>query len=791
MNTHLRSIFTLANVSHILSCLSLIFFVLVPFIGTWEFGYDGLTFYLKQGRGYVAENILIFISLCSVGTILGTFLWKITQRLHPTNLLLICTPPFLIALIAQLGLSENISRTAFYLSGGIFLLTVLSLFIIRKSTFPKALKWHNLQRWCTKKFSVNLVFFAVIFTSLLLNNLLQLASSNMDVGHYISIFIGRFFLFAAITGLLAFLVEILLLCTPKGFKWLIWGTLGLLPCLVVIDTFSTSIGRPLYPFINEFGEITIANFRMNLGACSENMKIFLYSQSDWLILLEGVSVLVSVFILSALIANLCQKASKKWNKQFSLFNITILFFAGISLAIAEQGLGTLWKSQQQRQEEYKNLPFQLGFFAAQRGVGTYNVTFKKTTSIEGEFLESPKLPDIYFFMVESMRADALTPKVTPFLAKFRDHSCQQLTSTWAGSNGTHLSWFSTFHSTPPVFWRSTVQQQENDPKNAGSPTLKWLKNQGYNLEVRAVCDLEYNQFGKTNFGSQGQLSHLIEHCSKDSLYASKGGICEREVFAFSQLRSALVKNKEGGNFYYTALDSPHYNYYWHSDFAPPFEDYVDDTSFPINPSPAELQRYVNRYWNACAWVDHQIEEFIGYLKANGRYENSIIVITGDHGEEFKEHGKWFHCSSVYNEQIEVPILIKWPKSQTLQPKVKNASHLDIMPSIMAHIGASDATLNILQGENLLSNSGDHTVITTTNYAGTNGVTMVMHRGDYAAYFSWPQYWLGNTPDQFSLESILKNGEPINLGDPTANLEALQKFFPDAFERFISEISVAE
>ena len=109
----------------------------------------------------------------------------------------------------------------------------------------------------------------------------------------------------------------------------------------------------------------------------------------------------------------------------------------------------------------------------------------------------------------------------------------------------------------------------------------------------------------------------------------------------NRLVQAVVSRPSGG-VYVTALDSPHYNYYWHEEFDPPFKDYDQDAQFPLNPSEEEVQRVVNRYWNSVAWVDWQMEQFCKFLKAQGRYDESIIILTGDHGEEFQEQGSWFH-----------------------------------------------------------------------------------------------------------------------------------------------------
>ena len=99
-------------------------------------------------------------------------------------------------------------------------------------------------------------------------------------------------------------------------------------------------------------------------------------------------------------------------------------------------------------------------------------------------------------------------------------------------------------------------------------------------------------------------------------------------------------------------------------------------------------------------MDYAIEEFVDFLKFKGKYDNSVIIITGEHGEEFQEEGSWFHCSSLNRYQTEVPIIIKWPKWVKNLPSHTNVSHYDIMPSVMDLIGLDSKFYNGLAGQYL-------------------------------------------------------------------------------------------
>lgn len=85
--------------------------------------------------------------------------------------------------------------------------------------------------------------------------------------------------------------------------------------------------------------------------------------------------------------------------------------------------------------------------------------------------------------------------------------------------------------------------------------------------------------------------------------------------------------------------------------------------------------------------DHYFGEFIDFLKNQDLYQNSMIILLSDHGEEFFEHQRWAHGSDLYDEQIRIPLLIKFPEQKYRGKTIHdNVSLQDILPTIMDYYG---------------------------------------------------------------------------------------------------------
>ncbi len=89
----------------------------------------------------------------------------------------------------------------------------------------------------------------------------------------------------------------------------------------------------------------------------------------------------------------------------------------------------------------------------------------------------------------------------------------------------------------------------------------------------------------------------------------------------------------------------------------------------------------NRYKNSAAWVDSLLGMFFDALETSGRLEKSIVIVTGDHGEAFWEHGVGTHGSDLGREQTEVALAMRLP-GQRAQRFSGVFSLMDVMPTVL-------------------------------------------------------------------------------------------------------------
>jgi len=88
------------------------------------------------------------------------------------------------------------------------------------------------------------------------------------------------------------------------------------------------------------------------------------------------------------------------------------------------------------------------------------------------------------------------------------------------------------------------------------------------------------------------------------------------------------------------------------------------------------------YLGGVKYTDQQLGLLFNKLKKMGIYRNSLIILTSDHGEEFREHGLFLH-SQVYNQTCAVPLIFKLPKNVNAGMRIDNLiCNISIMPSIL-------------------------------------------------------------------------------------------------------------
>lgn len=296
-------------------------------------------------------------------------------------------------------------------------------------------------------------------------------------------------------------------------------------------------------------------------------------------------------------------------------------------------------------------------------------------SESGGSINYPDTPDVKFdkpynivwLVSESLRADMLTPEFMPNTWKFAEKS-QRYLNHYSGGNGTRMGMFSQFYGLYGGYWFDFLYAHR-------APMLvDLIQKNDYSMMAYTSSRFSYPEFDKTIFASlqEEQLQSYTE-----------GAGWERDRKNVTDMLQ-FVENTQQPFFSFMFFESAHANYYFPEESIIR-EDYIDDFNYLTVDIEENIERIRNRYINATHHLDSQLGRVYDMLEEQGLLDNTIVVITGDHGEEFMEKGRWGHNSTFSQEQIRVPMLIHIPGREPGETSIMT-SHLDMPATIMAALG---------------------------------------------------------------------------------------------------------
>ena len=289
-------------------------------------------------------------------------------------------------------------------------------------------------------------------------------------------------------------------------------------------------------------------------------------------------------------------------------------------------------------------------------------------------------PNMLLIMIDTLRADHLgtygfpgpvSPKIDALSAE----------SVVFEEAFTSASW--TRASTASLFTAMTPSAHSCDVKVAMLPDdvttiAEVLQEQGYvtgglpnNINVTRSFNFQqgFDWFdyqapayiaGATESSSQLSMYNVVRKL-RDRLTGGKKRVEDYYQPADVVLGNAeefITANKDKRWFAFVHLMEPHDPY-----FERPFTGEGVGRAEMENPPP-ELEGAIRKaYQQEITWMDNEMGRFFEWMKAEGLYDNTVVVITSDHGEEFLEHGGWWHGTTLYDEQLHVPLIVKLPDSR--------------------------------------------------------------------------------------------------------------------------------
>ena len=231
-----------------------------------------------------------------------------------------------------------------------------------------------------------------------------------------------------------------------------------------------------------------------------------------------------------------------------------------------------------------------------------------------------------------------------------------------------------FTGTYPM--RSGMHDFAANKLGQGQPTLaSVLKEHGYLTGAvigSAVLD--------SRFGLNRGFDFYYDHFDFNRLQESNLEEMERPGNVVADVAlDWLSKNDQKKFFLWMHLYDPHYPYHPPAPYAAEYRD---------RPYDGEI-----------AFADSQVGRLIHFLKSKGLYDNTMIVLSGDHGESLGEHGEKTHGFFIYNATLHVPFIIHLPGpvSPRAVPGLVNLA--DLMPTVLQELKIDVPAQ--LQGQNLL------------------------------------------------------------------------------------------
>jgi arylsulfatase A-like enzyme len=135
-------------------------------------------------------------------------------------------------------------------------------------------------------------------------------------------------------------------------------------------------------------------------------------------------------------------------------------------------------------------------------------------------------------------------------------------------------------------------------------------------------------------------------------------------------------------FLWVYLMDPHDPYFEH-----PYNGNATARVVTPNPSPERLPLILEQYRAEIRYTDQQVGRILNALEATGKASNTVVIFTADHGEEFLEHGGWWHGTTLYREVLNVPLIFRLPRNQFAGSiRSDPVMGVDIAPTVLEVIG---------------------------------------------------------------------------------------------------------
>ena len=321
--------------------------------------------------------------------------------------------------------------------------------------------------------------------------------------------------------------------------------------------------------------------------------------------------------------------------------------------------------------------------------------------LQKENVEKPV--NIMMLVVDSWRADTFNAENTPNMWGYAQAGMvfDQHMST---GNSTRTGIFGLFYGIPGTYWHGFLANQR-------SPLfIDRLQELNYDMGIFTAAQLEKPEFNQTVFKNIPNLRIKSEGNSPSEL--------DKDLTQ-DWLEWYSHRDTSKPAFSFLFYDAPH-GYDFPEDYAHRYEPMLDNINYLELNNDSDPTLFLNRYKTSVHFVDSMVKQVLDKLKETGDLENTLVIITGDHGQEINDNrlNFWGHNSNYTDAQVKVPFAIFGPKiNVNSQPDVLT-SHQDVVPTLMKnYLGVTSDVNDYSVGIDLIDVRVDRPWIISSNYSG--------------------------------------------------------------------------
>lgn len=309
------------------------------------------------------------------------------------------------------------------------------------------------------------------------------------------------------------------------------------------------------------------------------------------------------------------------------------------------------------------------------------------------FSDAPK-KNVLVIFIDSWNARTFSPDVMPNVWNFSKNA-QIFSNHWSGDHGTRTGVISFFHGLPGLYFNAI-----RDGGVSSALVDAFLK-QNYEMKILATASLANPPFTRTILKNVPADAMHYDFYADVATTADGDSALADAWLDWTKNYTAAPAEQRRPFFGFLFFDELHAmalpkdaEIKFPTDWTGPRYEMLDKDTDPVP--------FFNLYKNDALWLDKILGKIFDDLRARGLLENTIVVLTGDHGQEFNENGNnlWGHGSAFSEPQLKVPFVLF---DAALPPKTHThwTAHYDASVTLLKnYLHVENAPADFSVGKNL-------------------------------------------------------------------------------------------